>query len=148
LIDRMALRMTLPAIPKTTSSNVITDTSVITVVTSTTSTTATTTNPSSLSSITNTTTNSDVQTVTNTTEFGQSRDNNATQIAWIRQIGYAMLKYVEIEIGGEVIDRHYGEWLYIWSILTTKNIDDGGLRKLIGDVPELTEFTDSKDEYT
>lgn len=74
-------------------------------------------------------------------------NNNELKIAWIRKIGFAMIKYVEIEINGKVIDRHYGEWLYIWTYLTTKNIDDHGLSKLIGDVPELTNFTESKEEY-
>ena len=35
-----------------------------------------------------------------------------------RRIGYAMLKQIEVEIGGQVIDRHYGEWLYLWETLT------------------------------
>ena len=83
------------------------------------------------------------------TSFGTSTDGdtNATKFAWIRRIGHAMIKYIEIEINGTVIDRHYGEWLHIWSILTTRNIDDDGLNKLIGNVPELTDFTVSKDEY-
>jgi hypothetical protein len=73
--------------------------------------------------------------------------NNVLKFAWIRKIGFAMLKYVEIEINDKVIDKHYGEWLYIWAYLTTKNIDDHGLKKMIGDVPELTDFTESKEEY-
>lgn len=34
------------------------------------------------------------------------------------RLGYAMLKYVELEIGGQLIDRVYGEWLYLWEQLT------------------------------
>lgn len=71
-----------------------------------------------------------------------------TKVAWIRNIGFAMIKSVELEINGMIIDKHYGEWLYIWAMLTTNNINDQGLKKLIGDVPELTEFTNGKDEYT
>ena len=70
------------------------------------------------------------------------------KFAWIRRIGYAMIKYIEIEIDNKIIDRHYGEWLHLFSQLTTRNIDDHGLDKLIGNVPELTEFTSSKPEYT
>ena len=70
-----------------------------------------------------------------------------TQIAWIRNIGHAMIRYIEIEINGKMIDRHYGEWMHIWSTLTTKNITDQGMDKLIGNVPELTSFRDSLDEY-
>jgi len=67
--------------------------------------------------------------------------------SWVKYIGFALVKTVEIEINDKVIDRHYGEWLYIWSILTTKNISDQGFNKLIGNVPELTDFSESKDEY-
>ena len=47
---------------------------------------------------------------------------------------HALHKKIEIEINGKVIDRHYGEWLHIWSILTTRNIDDKCIDKLIGNV--------------
>ncbi len=72
----------------------------------------------------------------------------ATQFAWIRNIGHAMISYVEIDINGKTIDRHYGEWMHIWSTLTTRNILDRGIDRLLGNVPELTDFTHSKDEYT
>jgi hypothetical protein len=71
----------------------------------------------------------------------------SAKYAWIRRIGYAMINSIEIEINDVVIDTHYGEWLHIWSTLTTNNINDDGLNKLIGNVPELTDFTSSKDEY-
>ena len=32
--------------------------------------------------------------------------------------GYNFLDYVEIEIGGQAIDRHYGDWLNVWTDLT------------------------------
>ena len=35
-----------------------------------------------------------------------------------RRLGYLLLKQIEVEIGGQVIDRHYGEWLYLWETLT------------------------------
>ena len=35
-----------------------------------------------------------------------------------RRLGYLMLKQIEVEIGGQIIDRHYGEWLYLWETLT------------------------------
>lgn len=31
---------------------------------------------------------------------------------------YNLIEYVELDIGGQVIDRLYGEWLYLWSQLT------------------------------
>ena len=32
--------------------------------------------------------------------------------------GHSMINYVDIEIGGQCIDKHYGEWLNIWKELT------------------------------
>ena len=40
-----------------------------------------------------------------------------------RRLGYLLLKKIEVEIGGQVIDTHYGEWLYLWENLTS-NIDN------------------------
>jgi hypothetical protein len=45
-----------------------------------------------------------------------------TTISWTggaqRRLGYLLLKQIEVEIGGQIIDRHYGEWLYLWETLT------------------------------
>lgn len=80
--------------------------------------------------------------------FNNKDDNHIgilSSFAWVRKIGYAIIKYVEIELGGELMDKQYGEWLYIWNELTTpnnKNID-----KLIGDIPDLVNFTNGKNSY-
>jgi hypothetical protein len=51
---------------------------------------------------------------------------DANDILWTagaqRRLGYLLLKQIEVEIGGQVIDRHYGEWLYLWETLTA-NVD-------------------------
>jgi len=67
--------------------------------------------------------------------------------AWIKKIGWNILKSVEIEIGGYIIDKHYSDWLYIWSELTDSTNNDRGLDIMIGDVPDLTDLTTSKDAY-
>lgn len=79
-------------------------------------------------------------------EFADSR----TKFAWVKRIGHAIIKSIEIEINGRTIDKHYGEWLTIWSELTGEINGDHsrGIKKMIGDIPELTNFTNSKDEYT
>ena len=35
------------------------------------------------------------------------------------RLGYNLLKYVELDIGGQLIDRLYSEWLFIWDCLTS-----------------------------
>jgi hypothetical protein len=46
------------------------------------------------------------------------------------RLGYNLIKYVELDIGGQVIDRLYGEWLYLWSVLsqdTSKGVSNYNL---------------------
>ena len=46
--------------------------------------------------------------------------------------GHAMIDYIELEIGGQRIDKHYGHWMEVWAELTepnptgsSANTDDG-----------------------
>ena len=39
--------------------------------------------------------------------------------SFVKNVGYGLLKKVELEIGGQVIDRQYSDWLQVWSELTT-----------------------------
>jgi hypothetical protein len=38
--------------------------------------------------------------------------------AWVPYVGQFLIDYVEVEIGGQRIDKHYGDWLHIWNELT------------------------------
>lgn len=71
--------------------------------------------------------------------------NNA-KVRWINNIGYGIIKTVEFEIGGKIIDSAYGDWLYIWNELN-KNGNIQGLDTIIGNVPELIDYSSSKDSY-
>lgn len=35
------------------------------------------------------------------------------------RLGYNLLDYVELEVGGQLIDRLYSEWLYLWDTLSS-----------------------------
>jgi hypothetical protein len=35
------------------------------------------------------------------------------------RLGYNLIKYAELEIGGQQIDRLYGEWMFLWDALTS-----------------------------
>lgn len=54
---------------------------------------------------------------------------------WVNKIGLALIKSVELEIGGVRIDRHTSEWMDAWSSLTRKFDKDNGFRQMIGDLP-------------
>jgi hypothetical protein len=60
------------------------------------------------------------------------------EVAWVRKLGHALLKQVEVEIGGSKIDKHVGTWLNIWHELTSSEAQQRGYARLIGDVPGLT----------
>lgn len=47
------------------------------------------------------------------------------------RLGYNLIKYVELEIGGQSIDRLYGEWLYIWDVLTSDYMTEEKLRRMV-----------------
>ena len=39
-------------------------------------------------------------------------------INWCNNTGHAFVKQCEVEIGGQMIDRHYSQWLDVWNELT------------------------------
>jgi hypothetical protein len=40
------------------------------------------------------------------------------QFSWVPYLGQYMINNVYVEIGGQQIDKHYGEWLHVWNELT------------------------------
>jgi len=71
-------------------------------------------------------------------EVKWSDTQNKCKFAWVRRLGHAMIKNVDIEIGGSRIDRQYGTWLDIWYELTHDVNQERGYRNMIGDTEELT----------
>jgi hypothetical protein len=51
---------------------------------------------------------------------------------WTNGIGNILVKQVDLEIGGQLIDRHYSEWLDIWSQLTINESKIGSYNSLVG----------------
>jgi hypothetical protein len=50
-------------------------------------------------------------------------------------IGHWLVKQVEVEIGGQMIDRQYGEWMYIWNELTLPKGKEAGFGEMIKTFP-------------
>jgi len=48
--------------------------------------------------------------------YNLSLQNNY-DFSWIKNLGYNIISQVELDIGGNIIDRQYGIWLYIWNEL-------------------------------
>lgn len=68
-----------------------------------------------------------------------------TKVAWVKDIGYRIIKSISIEINGRTINSHYGEWMYLWNELFNPHPDKAA--KIIGNVKELTDFTNGKKSY-
>ena len=64
--------------------------------------------------------------------------NTGKTVAWTRNIGHVLIDYVTIEIGGQEIDKHYGDWLTIWNELTRTAGHEEGFSVMIGNTAQLT----------
>jgi hypothetical protein len=42
-----------------------------------------------------------------------SLPDNIKKFAWANKIGFAMIRYIDLEIGGVLVSRNYGDWLNI-----------------------------------
>ena len=53
----------------------------------------------------------------------RTASSTGTAVNWTqgaqRRLGYLMIQQIEVEIGGQVMDRHYGEWMYLWETLSS-----------------------------
>ncbi len=56
---------------------------------------------------------------------------------WMHYIGHRLIKQVEVEIGGQRIDRQYGDWMQIWTQLSTEAGTVRALDSIIGNTPDL-----------
>jgi len=64
---------------------------------------------------------------------------NVVITSWIEKIGFGIINSIELEIGGHVIDKLYGDWLNIWYELTQR-YNKKALNQMIGNVPSLTNY--------
>jgi hypothetical protein len=62
-------------------------------------------------------------------------EGNYDELVYANSIGHVLLKKVEVEIGGQTIDKHYGEWLEIWDELTQTAEKVAGFNQMIGKQP-------------
>jgi hypothetical protein len=77
-----------------------------------------------------------------------SVDPQNRNFAWVRRVGHAIIREVEVDIGGTKVDRQYGTWLDVWYELARPGDHEKAYAHMIGDVPELTTYDKSiKKEY-
>ena len=61
---------------------------------------------------------------------------------WLDFPGHQLISMVEVEIGGQRIDRQYGDWMHIWNQLCLTSEQQRGYYKMVGNTTQLTFITD------
>jgi hypothetical protein len=67
---------------------------------------------------------------------------DAAYARWLDYPGEQLINMVEVEIGGQRIDRQYGDWMHIWNQLTLTTEAERGYNKMVGQTTQLTYITD------
>jgi len=63
---------------------------------------------------------------------------------WLNYIGHRLIKTVELEIGGQRIDRQYGDWMQIWTQLSQDQGTIAALDDMLGNTHDLVLMKDRR----
>ena len=69
-------------------------------------------------------------------------DSGSVYARWLDFPGEQLISLVEVEIGGQRIDRQYGDWMHIWCQLTLSKEQERGYHKMVGNTTQLTYICD------
>lgn len=62
------------------------------------------------------------------------------EFRWVNWLGHAIVKNVEVEVGGQRLDKHYGDWLHIYNEYNQEAGKKAGYANMVGNVPRLTQL--------
>ena len=68
-----------------------------------------------------------------------NQTQSGTKMQWTNGIGNALIKSVDVEIGGQQIDKHYGEWLDIWGELNVDKNHRDTYDEMVGHTVKATD---------
>lgn len=71
-------------------------------------------------------------------DFNNNIDNKI-KFKWTRKLAYAIIDYIEIEIGNQIVSKQWGEWMAVLEELNWNNFN-GSLDQYIGNTPDLTTY--------
>ena len=75
-------------------------------------------------------------------EINQELATGDVYARWLDFPGEQMISQVEVEIGGQRIDRQYGDWMHIWNQLTLSKEQERGYYRMVGNTTQLTYVID------
>ena len=81
-----------------------------------------------------------VQVVLPTVDLTQ--ESSITRFRWLNSLGHLLIHQVELEIGGQRIDRQYGDWMQIWTQLSQDAGTVAALDEMIGNTHDLVLLKD------
>ena len=79
----------------------------------------------------------------NAAEGGESSSMDIVSLRWCNNVGHALIRSVELSIGGSLIDRHVGEYLDIMSELSLPEEKRAGFETMIGKYPSYDLYDNS-----
>jgi hypothetical protein len=86
--------------------------------------------------------------IKNKSATGSSTTIATGAFALVPYFGLRLLKNVELEIGGQRIDKHYSEWLYIWNELVMSPGKKDGYQLMVGgDAKNRSKVLSAGDTY-
>jgi hypothetical protein len=85
-----------------------------------------------------------IQVVLPAVQLDASNNQAINRFRWLNYIGHRMIKTVELEIGGQRIDRQYGDWMQIWTQLSQDLGTVKALDEMIGNTHDLVLMKDRK----
>ena len=62
----------------------------------------------------------------------QLKDTSGNLLSYTNSIGHALIQEITFEVGEQEIDRQTGEWMEVWTQLTTSSSQRFGLNEMIG----------------
>ena len=62
---------------------------------------------------------------------------NKEKFKFVQNLGEVMIDNYYITIGGNIVDKQYGEWLHIWNELSLSSDKRYGYSKLIGNIADI-----------
>jgi hypothetical protein len=68
------------------------------------------------------------------------------RFSWLPKIGLRLIDYIDISIGGQVIDRLNSDMLNIWYELTISHNQINTFNNIIGNIPKLNAYNSNKKE--
>jgi len=69
---------------------------------------------------------------------------DASKARWLDYPGEQLISEVEVEIGGQRIDKQYGDWMHIWNQLTMTSEQERAYNAMVGQTTQLTYLTNPK----